>query len=134
MVELKSYMFTSKDLDEGFVIVGEVGGDYKVVVSTDSVVKEGDIWCTEDSLVESIKSVECFYDIKEVQVEQEAPKEGGFHCNVNVLNREDLLEAQLHPEKFPQLCVRVSGYSIFWNKLTKEQQDDVISRTFHNKI
>jgi len=60
--------------------------------------------------------------------------QGGHHININVLSREMLVDAMENPSKYPQLTVRVSGYAVNFNRLTRKQQEEVISRTFHRAI
>jgi formate C-acetyltransferase len=92
-------------------------------ISMTSSIVPGALGATrEDQVVNVAHSLDGFFGI------------AGFHVNVNVLNRDTLFDAMEHPEKYPQLTIRVSGYAVNFIKLTKEQQLDVINRTFHGEV
>jgi formate C-acetyltransferase len=86
---------------------------------TATMVPEGLGRTPEDQVVNLVALLDAFFGAN------------GFHANVNVLNREMLIDAMDHPEKYPQLTIRVSGYAVNFVRLTREQQMDVINRTFH---
>jgi formate C-acetyltransferase len=86
---------------------------------TASLVPQGLGRVPEDRLTNRLSMLDAFFSVT------------GYHVNVNVLNRETLLDAMDHPEKYPQLTIRVSGYAVNFVRLTREQQMDVINRTFH---
>lgn len=94
--------------------------------------------CVKDDLYEEDEIVP-FWKLgvevaRNIAIKADPKIEGGQHLNLNVMDRSMLLDAIDHPEKYPNLTIRVSGYAVRFNSLTREQQQDVVTRTFTESL
>lgn len=117
------------------------GRDYNGAIASLNSVAKLDYKCAQDGISNTFSIIPSALGIdKDEQIENLVALMNGYfghnahHLNVNVMNRELLIDAYNNPDKYPQLTIRVSGYAVVFNRLSKAHQQEVIERTFHEKM
>lgn len=117
------------------------GRDHTGAIASLNSVAKLDYWSSQDGISNTFSMIpSSLWATKPEQVQNLVTVMDGYfgkmahHLNVNVLNRETLMDAYEHPENYPQLTIRVSGYAVNFVRLSKAHQLEVIERTFHQKM